>query len=87
MDFSSNPPPHLADSGYHSNTPAWWNFEFPNGYGANVWLSRWPFRFDVELDVGFEEADGMVSAEGLTSEELEAKLTEVAGRPARDVAA
>lgn len=84
MDFSSNPPAHVTDYGFESSEPAWWNFVFPNGYGANVSLSRWPFRFDLELDV--EGNDGLSRAEGLTSDELEAKLTEVAGRPARDVA-
>ena len=78
MDFQQNPPPHVTDYGFSSNEPAWWNFAFPNGLGANVFLSKWPFRFDVEYDGG----DGDFSTvNGLTTEQVEAKLTEVAGLP------
>lgn len=80
MDFQRIPPPHVRDYGHHSNDPAWWNFVFPNGRGANVALSRWPFRFDVDYD----GEDGDFTATGLTSEQVEAKLAEVAALPARD---
>lgn len=74
MDFSSNPPPHVTDYGFASNEPCWWNFVFPNGYGANVSLSKWPFRLDVE----YEGDDGFFTVTGLTSEQVEAKLSEIA---------
>jgi hypothetical protein len=77
MDFQSNPPPHVTDYGFESNEPAWWNFAFPNGRGANVSLSKWPFRFDVEYDGD----EGFFNATGLTSEQVEAKLTKLAGLP------
>ncbi len=78
MDFNTVPPPHLDNSGCHSDTPAWWNFVFPNGRGANVWLSKWPFRFDME----FDGLHGFFTASSLTTVEVEAKLTEVAALPA-----
>ena len=77
MDFQQNPPPHVTDYGFESNEPAWHNFVFPNGRGANVAISKWPFRFDVEYDGD----DGMFVAAGLTTEQVEEKLTEVAALP------
>jgi hypothetical protein len=74
INFQSTPPPHVTDYGFESNEAAWHNFVFPNGRGANVSISKWPFRFDVEYDAG----RGLTTEVGLTTEQVEAKLTEIA---------
>ncbi|MEV6487088.1 hypothetical protein AB0M20_00410 [Actinoplanes sp. NPDC051633] len=62
----------MTDSGRRS--AAWWNFEFPNNRGASVRPSQDLFRFDVEYDLD----DDLDSSEGLTSEQVEQKLIEIA---------
>ena len=81
MDFSQ----HLTDSGYHSNTPAWRNYEFPCGRGANVWLSATPFRFDMEMAT--VDGDDLDVFSGLTTEQVEEKLAQLASLPRSEVAA
>lgn len=57
----------------------WWAYRFPNGRRASVIPDlHEPFHFEVEYD----GEDGMFTAPGLTTAEVEAKLTEVAGLPA-----
>lgn len=72
----------ITDSGHHSDTPAWWNFEFPCGRAANVWLSQEPFRFDMEVDRDTSGDLGMDTFTALTSTEVEEKLRALAELPA-----
>jgi hypothetical protein len=69
---------HLADS---RGVPSlWWHYEFPNGRGAQVYPAhhqQHPFRFDVEYD----GEDGMFTAPGLTTDQVEAKLAEIMALP------
>ncbi len=80
MEFNS----FEIDYGYTSTNKAWRNYEYPNGLGANVSLSKQPFRFDLEhghFDPG--RADELVMLTGLTTEQVEEKLTEIAALPAK----
>lgn len=68
-------------------TSLWWQYRFPNGRGINVWPSHvtlHPFRFDLEYD---GDDDEMVTASGLTTEQVEAKLADVMALPAVKVPA
>jgi hypothetical protein len=72
---------YLAD---WQNTPSYWRqYIFPNGRAANVVVDPIPqdpahqFRFQVEYD----GEDGMFTAPGLSTAEVEAKLAEVAALP------
>lgn len=71
---------HLTNS--FTGHPSWWEFEFPNGRAVNVAARRdLPFRFDVEAE-DTSWADASSTFEGLTSEQVEAKLAEVAAMEA-----
>jgi hypothetical protein len=70
---------HLADS--RSGPAPWWRYEFPNGCGAQVYPADhrlYPFCWDVEYD----GEDGMFTAPGLTTEQVETKLAEIMALPA-----
>lgn len=73
-DFSA----FLAD---WQNTPNYWRqYQFPNGRAVNVEIDArldCAFRFTVEYD----GEDGMFTAPGLSTAEVEAKLVEVAALP------
>jgi hypothetical protein len=73
----------LTDSGHHSNAPAWWNFEFPSGRAANVWLSNTPFAFDMEVDRSADDLDGMEAFSDQTTEQVRERLTELMSEPAK----
>lgn len=66
------------------NTPSYWRqYTFPNGRGANIEVDPNPknaFRFVVEYD----GEDGMFTAPGLSTSEVEAKLAAIAALPAID---
>lgn len=63
-----------------------WAYRFPNGHEASVINdpSR-PFRFEVLSDDPADAARGRV-APGLTSQEVEAKLRNIAALPAHETA-
>lgn len=68
---------HLADQVGNGST--WWSYRFPNDRKAYVMPDGdQPFRFEVEYD----GEDGTFTATGLTTDEVEAKLAEVAAMPA-----
>lgn len=73
-DFSA----FLAD---WQNTPSYWRqYVFPNGRAVNISIDGRPdcaFRFTVDYD----GEDGMFTAPGLSTAEVEAKLAEVAALP------
>lgn len=71
---------YLTNYGCHSTEPAWWNFEFPCGRGANVRLSNTPFTFDVEVDE--EDGDSMDAYSEQTTEQVRKRLSELAALPA-----
>ncbi len=71
----------MTESGHHSySAPCWWNFVFPCGRAANVWLSKVPFRFDMEIDPAGED-DEMVTLFDLTTDQVQERLTELASMP------
>jgi hypothetical protein len=60
-----------------------WRYEFPNGYEASVINDpHRPFRFEVLSDDPADAASGYVVG-GLTSEQVEDKLTAIASLPTR----
>lgn len=65
---------YLTDS---QTTPSlWWLYKFPNGKSASVIPdpdTDRPFRFEMEVD-----GDSYQTFPGLTTGEVEAKLTELA---------
>jgi hypothetical protein len=67
--------------------PRWWRYyRFPNGRTVSVIVDprpHLPFRFEVEYD----DLNGMVTASGLSTGEVETKLASVAALPATDTAA
>ncbi|GAA0719349.1 hypothetical protein Drose_05675 [Dactylosporangium roseum] len=76
---------NLANHG--SGSTLWWQYEFPNGREVGVAPSHvtvHPFRFDVEWDSDDGE---LCTAQGLTTEQVEAKLAEIKTLPAVEVSA
>ncbi len=68
----------IADHCLAGASSLWWQYRFPNGRVANVSPSNVPLRFDVEYD----GEDGMFTARGLSTEQVEAKLADVTALPA-----
>jgi hypothetical protein len=60
-----------------------WSYVFPNGQRASVIVAhRTPFRFEIQADERVTAPGGILA--GLTSQQVEAKLAEVAILPAND---
>jgi hypothetical protein len=77
MDFSK----HLHDSQRYPSL--WWEYRFPNGHDASVIPDprpEYPFRFEVESTDPDDIGAGRIAA-GLTTEQVEAKLSKLAGLP------
>lgn len=71
---------HLTDS--YTGTPSWWEYLYPNGRGVNVIASRIdPFRFFVEVEDAPHYGDTMRTQDGLTTEQVEQLLADVAAMP------
>ncbi|MER7280525.1 hypothetical protein ABT369_39410 [Dactylosporangium sp. NPDC000244] len=70
---------YIADHCLAGTSSLWWQYRFPNGRGATVSPAHavYPFRFDVEYD----GEDGLFTAEGLSTAEVEAKLAAVQALP------
>lgn len=68
---------HLTDSCF-DGTRIWWTYRFPNGHDASVIPDpRHPFRFEIESTDPDDVGSGRIAA-GLTTEQVEAKLTKLA---------
>ncbi|HEY6117211.1 MAG TPA: hypothetical protein VI172_14765 [Candidatus Dormibacteraeota bacterium] len=77
MDIAS----YQTESGYTSNAPCWWNYDFPCGRSATVSLSKTPHHFDVEIDP--EDADHpMIVHTAVTTTKVDELLTGLAAESA-----
>lgn len=75
MDLSK----HLVE--WSRGSTVWWNYAFPNNHDASVIPDpRQPFRFEVESTDPDDVGSGAIVG-GLTSEQVEQKLTKLAGLP------
>jgi hypothetical protein len=66
--------------GGHNANRRWWLYRFPNGREVSVIIDprpHSPFRFEIQLDHN-------EIAPGLTTEQVEAHLAEIAALPAAD---
>jgi hypothetical protein len=82
MDFSQ----HLHDSQRYPSL--WWEYRFPNGHDASVIPDprpEHPFRFEIESTDPDDISSGRIVA-NLTTGQVEAKLTKVAGLPRNEEA-
>ncbi|MFI5938069.1 hypothetical protein [Actinoplanes sp. NPDC051494] len=76
MDFTEYLTDHCVDT-----SRLWWNYELPNGLTAMVRPSTEALRFDMEID-NPDADNGMDEPKGLTTTDVEARLTDLAAHPA-----
>lgn len=73
----------------HCVQNAWWQYEFPNGHDAMVWVTSAPFRFSMESSdttAGrlLPETAGLYYASNLTTDQVEERLALLAALPQKE---